>query len=462
MFYKNNFSKLIIYAIPGILGGFFSLVTVILFVNYLTSDIYANFLLQHLVITVGISVLSLYIGRITLININNLSPIKKKEVIYNSLILMSVICFILSLITYIFLIMFIKNINLFDVTISVFVGLFFSSIYQNMEDMAKGLALDKVASMSNLMFMNLSVTIPAFLLAIYNTEFIKSNLFNISVSIKILTTLFILMVIITTQKIRISKFDISFFLKFKIQNLFLSIYGILDQFYYALDKYLIKNSLSSFQLVTYSLSQQISSKIGIISYACSSLMFNKILKNRNNKKDILSGNVYFCFYFCSFCYLLVLPFFDALLSILLKDKFNNEISNSLKLFILVNIISAVKDCIDGFLRTILKLEKDLKFSVSILPFYLFGILICIYSKNLTYFILLLLLKEVCMLFLKIKLTREFLINHLIFVMQILILNIIIILNLFFNYKELYLALYIIFFITAYINFNRSVIKKYFF
>ena len=134
----------------------------------------------------------------------------------------------------------------------------------------------------------------------------------------------------------------------------------------------------------------------------------------------------------------------------------------MKLFILVNIISAVKDCIDGFLRTILKLEKDLKFSVSILPFYLFGILICIYSKNLTYFILLLLLKEVCMLFLKIKLTREFLINHLIFVMQILILNIIIILNLFFNYKELYLALYIIFFITAYINFNRSVIKKYFF
>jgi hypothetical protein len=462
MFYKNNFSKLIIYAIPGILGGFFSLVTVILFVNYLTSDIYANFLLQHLVITFGTSVLSLYIGRITLININNLSPIKKKEVIYSSLILMSVICFILSLITYIFLIIFIKNINLFDVTISIFVGLFFSSIYQNMEDIAKGLALDKVASMSNLIFMNLSVTIPAFLLAIYNTEFIKSNLFNISVSIKILTTLFILLVIIRTQKIRISKFDISFFLKFKIQNLFLSIYGILDQLYYALDKYVIKNFLSSFQLVTYSLSQQISSKIGIISYACSSLMFNKILKNPNDKKDILSGNLYFCFYFCSFGYLLVLPFFDALLSILLKNKFNNEISNSLKLFILVNIISALKDCIDGFLRTTLKLEKDLKFSASIVPFYLLGVLICIYSKNLTYFILLLLLKEVSMLFLKIKLTREYLINYLIFVVQILILNIIIILNLFFNYKELYIALYIIFFITAYINFNRSIIKKYFF
>lgn len=433
-----------------------------MFVNYLTSNIYANFLLQHLVITFGVSVLSLYIGRITLIKINNLSPIKKKKVIYNSLIFMSVICLILSLITYIFLIIFIKNINLFDVTISVFVGLFFSSIYQNLEDMAKGLELNKIASMSNLMFMNLSVTVPALLLAIYNTEFIKYNLFNISVSIKIFTTLFMLIIIIKTQKIRICKFDISFFLKFKIQSLFLTIYGILGQFYYALDKYVIKSSLSSFELVTYSLSQQISSKIGIISYSCSSLMFNKILKSQNNKKDILSGNIYFCFYFCSFGYLLVLPFFDDLLFILLKDKFNNEISNSLKLFILVNIIAALKDCIDGFLTTILKLEKDLKFNISIFPFFLLGLLFCTYSKNLNYFILLLLLKEIFTLFFKIKLTKEYLINHLIFVMQILILNIIIILNLFFNYKELYLAVYIIFFITAYINFNRSVIKKYFF
>jgi len=458
---KNNLSKLIAYVVPGLLGTFLSIFTAVIFANYLTSEKYANFLLQHLVITFGTSVLSLYIGKTTVISVNNLSPSKKKAVIFSSLILMSAICFILSLITYIFLILFIKKINLFEVTTSVFLGLLFSSIYLNIEDMAKGFSLDKSAGISNFFFMNASVSIPAFFLIIFNDDIIKSNLFNLSVTIKILTTLFLLIIILKTQKIKKNRISINHLFKYKVQNLFFSCYGILNQIYYTLDKYIIKSSFNSFQLVSYSLSQQISSKIGIISYACSSVMFGKILKNPSNKKNILSANMYFCFYILSFGCLIILPFFDDLLTIILNDKISKLIAKTLKFFILVNIISALKDCLDGFLQTIFKLKQDLKYNIIILPFFLLGIIICVYSKNLTLFIFMILLKELLLLFLKIQLIKKYLFNYHLFILQIIILSIIVILNLFYNSIALYLALNIIFFITAYVNFNRKLIKKYF-
>jgi hypothetical protein len=459
---KNNFSKLIVYASPGLLGALVSIFTVAIFINYLTSEIYANFLLQHLVINFGLSVLGLYIGKTTIISINNLNLRKKRAIIFSSLILMSIICFILCLITYIFLILFIKKINLFGVTASLFLGLFFSSIYLNIEDIAKGLSLDKSASVANFIFLNGSVSIPAFLLIFSHSDIVKANLFNISVSIKILTTICLLIFILRTQKIKITKITISYFLKFKIHNFFFCCYGVLNHIYFALDKYIIKGSFNSLQLVSYSISQQIASKVGIISYACSSLMFGGILKNPSNKKKILSANVYFCFYICSFCFLIILPFFEDLLSIVLRDKFNPLISKTLKLFILVNIMSAIKDCLDSFLQTILKLKKDLKFNLIILPFYIIGLIICVHLKDLTLFILIILLKELFLVFLKIQITKKYLFNYYFFIIQIIMLIIIVILNLFHDNKILYIGLNIIFLIITYINFNRKFIIKYFF
>jgi O-antigen/teichoic acid export membrane protein len=458
---KNNFSKLIVYALPGLIGSVLSIFTAVIFINYLSSEKYANFLLQHLVITFGSSVLGLGIGKTTVISINNLNAIKKKAIIYSSLILMSAMCFILSLITYIFLILFIKKIDLFDVTTSVFLGLLFSSIYFNIEDMAKGFSLYKSASAANLFFLNLSVSIPAFLLLIFNTDIVKSNLFNISVSIKVLTTLFLLIIILKTQKIKKAKITIHHFFKFRIQNFFLCCYGILNQIYYALDKYIIKSSFNSFQLVTYTLSQQIASKIGIVSYAFSSLMFGKILKKPSNKKKILSANIYFCFYICSFSFLIILPFFNDLLSIILNNKFNPLIAKTLKFFILANIISALKDCLDSFLQTILKLKKDLTYNAIVLPFFLSGIIVSAYLKSLTLFILIILLKEFSLVLLKIQLTKKYLFNYRLFIIQILILSVIVFLNLFYDSKVLYLGFNILFFLIAYINFNGKLIKKYF-
>jgi hypothetical protein len=65
---KSNLSKLLIYIFPGLIGSLVSIFTATIFVIYLTSDKYANFILQHLAITFGTSVLSLYIGKTTIIN----------------------------------------------------------------------------------------------------------------------------------------------------------------------------------------------------------------------------------------------------------------------------------------------------------------------------------------------------------------------------------------------------------
>lgn len=461
MIKKNNLSKLFVYIFPGLLGSLISIFTAAIFINYLTAEKYANFLLQHLVITFGTSVLSLYLGKTTIININNFNPIKKREIIFSSLILMSVAGLLLSLITYIILILFIKKINLFDVTTSVFLGLLFSSIYLNIEDMAKGLSLNKSASISNLFFWNGSISLPAFLLIGFNDEIFKSNLFNISIFIKILTTIILLVIILKTQKIKITKIQISHFYKFKMQNFFLCCYGVLGQIYSSLDKYIIKASFNSFQLVAYTLSQQIASKIGIISYACSNLMFGKILRNSHNKKNILSANIYFCFYFCSFGCLIILPFFDDLLSLILKSKFNNLIAETLKFFILVNIVGALKDCFDIFLQTMLKFKKDLKYNLIILPLFLLAILIALYFKNLLVFILAIFLKEIFLVLIKIQLTKKYLVHYNILIIQVLMFSTIVILNIFFKFKELYIILNIIFLFTAYINFNGKLIKKYF-
>jgi O-antigen/teichoic acid export membrane protein len=459
---KKNFSKLFIYIIPNILGAMLSIISAIIFINYLTAEKYANFLLQHLIITFGTSVLSLYIGKTTIININNFNQLKKNEIIFSSLILMCITGLLLSSITYVFLILFMNEINIFEVTTSVFFGLLISSIYLNLEDIAKGLSINKSSSISNLFFMNGSISIPALFLLVFNNENFKSNLFNISVSIKILITIILLVIILKRQKIKLAKFSTKYFYKFKIQNFFLCCYGILGQIYYALDKYIIKASLSSFQLVTYSISQQIGSKIGIISSACTNLMFGKLISNPKDKKNILSANIYFCFYICTFISLIILPFTDDLLKIILKDKFNQLIVDTLKFFFFVNIISAVKDCFDLFLQTISKVKKDLKYNLIILPFFILGLFFCIFYKNLILFVLIIFIKEALLVIIKVQQTKKYLINYNYFTIQILILGTIIILDIFFKSKQLYILFNVIFIFIAYINFNKKIIKKYFF
>jgi len=458
----SNFVSLFIYIVPTFLAALLSIFAASVYLRYLDSDLFANFLIQHLIITFGTAVLSLHIGKITMISIKNFNQNQKKEVIFSSYILNIILGLILSYFFYLFLFNFVGQINLTNISIALFFGTFFSCIFVNLEDIAKGYSMNKSASFFNFFFMNGSITVPALLLFFYNNELIQLNLFNISVFIKVIFTIIFIIFLYLQKKIKIKKIKFKIFLKNLKQNLYLTGEGIISQIYFTLDKYIIKIQFNSLDLIIYSLSQQLSSKLGILSGACTSVMFGRLLDENKFKKEILSANLYFCLYLCSFGYLMISPIFENLLIIFFGNKYNSDIVPIFKLFILINIFYVLRECLTSFLQVELKIKFELIYNVIILPFFLAAIYFGINYNEILIFVIIILIKELIVLTSKINLAKYNIINYKIFYIQILILFSTILLDVFLILPKIKLILIALFIIMTYKNFNFFLIKNYFF
>ena len=447
---------------PALVGALIAIVSASIFIKYLNTEVYANFIIQHIVITFGTSVLSFYIGKVTMISIKDFDINQKRVIIFNSLVIIIFTGLILSFITHLLIFFYISKLKIFEITLTLFFGILFSCIYLNLEDLAKGLSMNKSASLSNFFFMNGSISIPGFLLLLESNELIKQNLFNISVLIKIIVAILLIFLICKNNKIQINKINMMFFFKNLKQNLYLCGVGFVSQIYYALDKYIIKSQFNPIDLIIFSLSQQISSKLGILSNACQSVMFSRLLNKTSIKRDILSANLYFCLYLCAVGMFILNPFIHDLLSLFFNDKYEPRIDLIFKLFILINIICVIKDCLSSFLQITLKTRYELKFNLIFLPMFLVGLFFGYDYKNILIFMIIILLKEFYLVIAKIILIKDEIINYKKFLIQISILSAVILLDCFDLYDLTKYTLIVIFIILSIRNLNYKLIKNYLF
>jgi hypothetical protein len=145
----NNLKKIIIYSIPGIASIFISALSIILFLKYFSNASYANYIIQHLFITIGQGVLNLNLGRIAAIEIQNLNSTNKKKIISTAILVSFISGIILSTFVCLFFFFFLKKFNIIEITLSLLFGLIISCVYQTCEDIGKGMGYVKICSASN-------------------------------------------------------------------------------------------------------------------------------------------------------------------------------------------------------------------------------------------------------------------------------------------------------------------------
>ena len=84
--YNNNYlNNVIISGLPGILSILLSFVSIPIFLSQLSTELYANFIIQHSILTLGM-ILNLNLGKLAAIKLQKLKLKLKKEVIFTSII----------------------------------------------------------------------------------------------------------------------------------------------------------------------------------------------------------------------------------------------------------------------------------------------------------------------------------------------------------------------------------------
>jgi len=463
LFNKKYLNNIFISGLPGVLSIFLSFFSIPIFLNLLSTEYYANFLIQHSILTLGM-VLNLNLGKFASIKIQKVSFSQKKQIIFTSFIASFLIGSLLSALTYFIFLFFFEDKNFFNISLSLFFGLFITILYINIEYIIKSLGYFRLYSFSNFLFYSISLSLPAFFLLIDNQNLnIKDELFMISLYVKYFAFLCLLLYLILKNDLILTKINLRLFNEFKVHSKWMTVNAFYNQIYDYIDKYLIKITLGSIMLVSYVVPQLIAAKLTIFSHAIIAVLLPKlsIKKNDTEYRKILSANLYLFISLMGLTLIILLPFYSMFLSWWLKGAYNLEILKIFKLFTLLTFLGCFSNIIVAFYEARLMSKKNTKYeSVSIIPF-CFGLILCVYYKNIFLFAFLLLFKDFIMLFIRLEDIKRYIVNFKLFNSLILLFFLAHIFS-FFNYFDIAYIFSFIFFLLLIIGLPRKIIKKEFF
>ena len=444
---KNIFISLM----PGLFSIFLTFFTIPIFLNYLSKEIYANYLIQHFLLSLGM-ILNLQIGKIASIKIQKMSHIKKKTLISTTIFFSITLSIIISLCVYIFLILFFKNNNLLEITSSFLIGLSMTIFYISLEFIIKGINQFKISSFSNFVFYSLSISLPAiFLLSDINNIIIFKNLFHISLIIKLIAIFYLLFSLFNLGYFKKLRINLSYYKIFLRRSKWMTLNSFYNQIYEYLDKYIIKIFLGPSMFILFTIPQQISSKLTIISNAIIAVILPKLSLNKGNirQKKIFSANLYFFFYLMGFTLIFFLPFYKTILEWWLKESYNEYFLDIFKIFLLLTFLGSCSNIIISLYEAnSLEKKNTILETFTIIPFIL-ALLLCAYLENLFYFAFILLLKEFILLIIRIIYMKNFILNYKTLILQIILFCLIFICS-FLKYFNLSIfSVFLILFVTIY-------------
>jgi O-antigen/teichoic acid export membrane protein len=459
---NKHTNNILVSIVPGILSIFLSLFSIPIFLNHLSNGIYANYLIQHFILTLGF-ILNLQLGKITSIKIQSLNNQNKKNFIKTTIFFTLFLGIILSTLTYMFMIIVLKNYNLFQINFSILIGLILTIIYITLEYIAKGLSCFKETSFSNLIFYSLSMSVPAFLvLSSINENLILNNLFNISLIIKFLS-IFYLFIILSNKKIFVgAKIKLKLIKTFIFHSKWMTLNALYNQIYDYLDKHLIKISMGSSMLIIYSIPQQIAAKLTIISNSIISVILPKLAfkKKSDDKLKIFTANFYLFYYLVGTSLIIFLPLYETVLNWWLKDGYSIEILKLFKIFILLTFLGSCSNIIISLYEanSIEKKNTTLE-TFSIFPF-LLGLFLSLNFKNIYFFALVLMIKEFTLLLIRINVMKNYIFNYKILMIQLFFYSTIFVLS-YLELNNFVLLFFIVLLIITFINFPLSFLKNEF-
>ena len=397
-----------ILSLPGLISIFVSLLAIPIHLKIAGIENYGNYILFHLILSVSF-LLNLGISKSIVISINNF-PKYREEVAFEGVKYTSIINFFIILFLILTLLIF-KEILSNEITFLFkycSLGIIISQFYLCFEGIFLGNERFKFSSLFNFIFYSLALSIPSLTLIFYQNLTLE-NLIIISLLIKLLTILFMIFLLISKGLIKKNK------KKFLLNNLkknskWLTSSSILDQFYYLLDKYLIKIFLGPIALATYSIPQQIMWKLSVVSKGFSAFLL-PLLSKRNSTNDDFNTSLNIFLRILPIVIFAVFPFYALLLKIWLGDQFNQEILNLTKIFSLSVLFSCGSHILITKFEASKILKQNIKFESYLLPFFLVSIFLLIMNSfPLTFIASLILIKEFTLLILRMNFLKSE-INH---------------------------------------------------
>ena len=462
MIFNKNLGNIIVSSAPGFISIFLSFFTIPIYLKYLGFEQYGNFIFLHFILSIAM---------ITNFNLGKIASIKMQKVIKDNKILIisttifasfissGFVCLIIFFI-YLFITELNNNIIFLNYKI-LLLALFFSNIYITLENISKGLKYYYLSSIANLIFYSFSLSIPAFFILFDFKTFGNTNsLFQISLNIKIIAILLIFITLIYKKLIKLN-FKLLIIRNFFASVKWLTLSSAYIQIFDFLDKYLIKLFLGAASLSLYSIPQQIAGKLSVLSDGLISVFLPKISSSKKKERfEILNANFYGFFYVVSFILILINPFVDELLIWWLKANYNLSITYLFKIFLIISFYICITHIISTFLDTQNLSKKNSLIETLVLIFFMIGLFISVYYKNINFFAYSMLIRSLIAFFIKAFYIKKYLLNFNILILQ----NVIIILIFLFSIKEIFQPFYFLFslfLLLLFIYFPKEIVKREF-
>ena len=408
MFSKKLLFNSTILSIPGLISIFISLLAIPIHLKIAGIENYGNYIIFHILLSISF-LLNLGIPKSTVISINNF-PKYKKEVAFDSIKFTSYISIIILIFLIIFSFFFSQSLNDYEFFLLnyCFVGIIISLFFLSYESILLGNEKFKFASFFNFIFYSISLSGPSIILIFFENLDVK-NLITISTIIKLIV-IFIMLFVLINKKLIKRKNNYILFKNLKKNSKWLTLNSILVQFYDVFDKYLIKIFLGPVALATYSIPQQITGKLSVVSKGFSAFLLTFLAKKKINNNDFNASLVIFLKILPVIIFLFF-PLYSMLLKLWLGDQFNQDIVDLTKIFSL----SVIFGCSSHILVTKFEasqiLKENLKFETILLPFFLVCIFLLIFKSFPLFVISLTILgKEIILLMFRINFLKKEIIN----------------------------------------------------
>jgi len=437
-----------ILSLPGIFSIIFSLISIPLHLKIAGIENYGNYIIFHFLLIIA-SIFNLGIGKSITVSINNY-PKKSKEIGFQGLKYTLITILILTLfITILFkfnVLEFITKLIDKNLIHYLFFGIILSVIYSTLEGIFQGNEKFKLLSFFNFIFFSLSLTFPSIILIIDSSLLLKEIIFY-SIFIKFLAII-LMFIIIHKQKL-ITKSNNKILLTNLKQNAkWLTLNSILIHFYDLFDKYLIKIFLGPVSTAIYTVPQQLTGKLSILSKGFSAYLLANLARNNDNSEFNFSLKIFLKI--LPIIIFFLFPFYEYLLNIWLGNQYNQKILILTKIFSLTAIFSCASHLLITKFEASKTLNQNLKIEFMIMPFFLI-LLYSLTSNKFSLFeiSLLILAKEIILLVLRLNILKKKIKNvidyylHIIFFLLIFYLSI--------NYENLFLVFLILITLSNFIK-----------
>ncbi len=404
---KKLFTNATILSLPGILAIFISLVSIPIHLKIAGAENYGNFIIFHFLLTLG-SLLNFGIGKSIVISSNNY-PKKSKAVSYQGIKYTTILGAIILLLFTIFILVN-RSISIsliFNNPVVLnyfFVGILTTIFYVSFEGVLQGNQKFKSLSFYNFIFYSLSMSVPSISL-IYFKESSLENLILLSVLIKLSTILIMFYIIIQNNLAKKSDNRI-LFNNLKKNSKWLTLNSILVQFYDLFDKYLVKIFIGPIALASYSIPQQLTGKLSILSKGFSAFLL-PFLSKKNYPGNDFNATIKIFLIFIPISIFLLFPLFELFLRLWLGSEFNNYILELTKLFSLSVIFSCASHILVTKFEATQTLKHNLKIEFYLMPFFLATLFyLAINSFSIFAIGILILIKEIILLFFRLNLLKK--------------------------------------------------------